>query len=71
MSLSLCGRAPRQRFVWELLSLVAEEDRMDLRRYVRRAMELWAKQGKLGGGLVRAVCSHTSHPPHMKVHSCM
>ncbi|CAI8034656.1 Condensin-2 complex subunit D3 [Geodia barretti] len=39
---------------------------MDLRRYVRRATELWAKQGKLGGALVRAVCSHTAHLPHQK-----
>ena len=75
MCVCVSRRAPRQRFVWELLSLVAEEDRMDLRRYVRRATELWAKQGKLGGALVRAVCSHTAHLPHQKVcryvHTCV
>ena len=60
-------RSPGQRFVWELLSLVAEEDRMDLRRYLRRTMDLWAQQGKLGGALVRAICSHTHHTPHQKV----
>lgn len=56
-----------QRFVWDLLSLVAEEDRMDLRRYIRRAADLWFKQNKLSKPFVRAVCSHTSHSGHQIV----
>ena len=38
--------------MWSLLSVVAEEERRDLRRYLHRALEVWSKQGKLTQPLV-------------------
>ena len=40
---------------------------MDLCRYIRRATEVWSKQGKLSTPLLRAVCSHTTDTAHNKV----
>ena len=53
--------------MWSLLSVVAEEERRDLRRYLHRALEVWSKQGKLTQPLVRIVCSHTANKQHEKV----
>ena len=65
---SLCrSSSPSQQFVWSLLSVVAEEERSDLRRYLHRALEVWSKQGKLTQPLVKTVCSHTANQQHEKV----
>ena len=53
--------------MWSLLSVVAEEERRDLRCYLQRALEVWSKQGKLTQPLVRTVCSHTANKQHEKV----
>ena len=53
--------------MWSLLSVVAEEERRDLQRYLHRALEVWSKQGKLTQPLVRTVCSHTANKQHEKV----
>ena len=53
--------------MWSLLSVVAEEERRDLRHYLHRALEVWSKQGKLTQPLVRTVCSHTANKQHEKV----
>jgi len=54
---------------WQLLSLVANDDRADLRRYLRRAVGEWSRLGKLTHPLVNAVCSHGEHEEHLKVRS--
>ena len=53
--------------MWSLLSVVAEEERRDLRRCLHRTLEVWSKQGKLTQPLVRTVCSHTANKQHEKV----
>ena len=53
--------------MWSLLSVVAEEERSDLRRYLHRALEVWSKQSKLTQPLVRTICSHTANKQHEKV----
>ena len=57
------------RFVWQLLQVIASEERLDLRRYLKRAMEFWSHQGKLTSALVEAVCSHTTSKEHLQVQS--
>ena len=57
------------RFVWQLLQVIASEERLDLRRYLKRAMEFWSRQGKLTSALVEAVCSHTTSKEHLQVQS--
>ena len=54
-------------FVWQLLKVVASEERLDLRRHLKRAVEFWSRQGKLTPALVKAVCSHTESKDHLQV----
>ena len=54
-------------FVWQLLKVVASEERLDLRRHLKRAIEFWSRQGKLTPALVKAVCSHTESKEHLQV----
>ena len=54
-------------FVWQLLQVVASEERLDLRRHLKRAIEFWSRQGKLTPALVKAVCSHTESKDHLQV----
>ena len=54
-------------FVWQLLQVVASEERLDLRRHLKRAVEFWSRQGKLTPALVKAVCSHTESKDHLQV----
>ena len=53
--------------MWSLLSVVAEEERRDLRCYLHRALEVWSKQCKLIQPLVRTICSPTANRQHEKV----
>lgn len=61
------GESDGERLVWQLLSLVAEDNRVDLQRYLRRAMDQWSRAGSLTHSLVADVCSHVHHQDHMKV----
>lgn len=54
-------------FVWSLLSTIAQEEKQDLRRYLCRAMEYWARQGRLTATLVKDICSHTASEDHLMV----
>ena len=56
-----------QQLAWQLLSLVAEENRLDLQRHLRRAIGQWSRAGKLTPALIKAVCSHTQEEQHLKV----
>ena len=55
------------RFAWELLSVIASGENMDLRRYLSRVMEHWSKAKKLTPVLVKALCSHTEDKDHLQV----
>ena len=61
------GESDGERLVWQLLSLVAEDNRVDLQRYLRRALDQWSRAGNLTPSLVADVCSHVHHQDHMKV----
>ena len=54
-------------FAWELLSVIASGENMDLRRYLSRVMEHWSKAKKLTPALVKALCSHTEDKDHLQV----
>ena len=54
-------------FVWNLLGVISSEERLDLRRYFRRAIQFWARGNKLTPSLVTAVCSHTTSKEHLQV----
>ncbi|KAL5479868.1 hypothetical protein EMCRGX_G023460 [Ephydatia muelleri] len=43
-------------FVWKLLSIIAEEENLELRRYLRKALEYWSKEQKLTPAFIEAIC---------------
>ena len=69
----LCSLCPSRstsdshRFAWQLLSVIASGENMDLRRYLSRVMEHWSKAKKLTPTLVKALCSHTEDEDHLQV----
>lgn len=65
-SLRSAGEGPR--LAWQLLSLVAEENNLDLQRHLRRAMGRWSRTGKLTRPLVSAICSHVESEDNLKVY---
>ena len=55
------------RLAWQLLSLVAEENNLDLQRHLRRAIGKWSRAGKLTRPLLSAVCSHVESEENLNV----
>ncbi|KAL5479917.1 hypothetical protein EMCRGX_G023519 [Ephydatia muelleri] len=53
-------------FVWKLLSIIAEEENLELRRYLRKALEYWSKEQKLTPAFIEAICSEVNDPEHGK-----
>ena len=68
----LCSIATKRRStefgnsVWKLLSIIAEEENLELRRYLRKALEYWSKEGKLTSAFIEAICSEVNDPEHGK-----
>ena len=62
-----CDESDGERLVWQLLALVAEDSRVDLQRYLRRALDQWSRSGHLTSSLVSDICSHVQDKDHMKV----
>lgn len=60
-----------EHLAWQLLSLIAEENRLELQRHLRRAMGQWSRAGRLTPALTKAVCSHTEDREHLKVQAAM
>ena len=65
--LALRSTGEDEHLAWQLLSLIAEENRLELQRHLRRAMGQWSRAGRLTAALTKAVCSHTEDREHLKV----
>lgn len=58
------GVENEDQFVWRLLTIIAEEERMDLRRCLHLALQQWSKDSKITSRTLTIITSHTAIQQH-------